>query len=104
MKLCHFLEPEMHEHILQDSEGIDQTIQQVWVGYLPSGSWAALQKLNEQWLLINAEEGYSSKTVHYNILNGSLLMDGSPLTRVSPSYELHETYRRLFGEVGSPCR
>jgi len=105
-KLCHFLEPEMREHILRDPEGIDQTIQRVWVGYLPAGSWAALQKPNERWLLTktSAEEGYSSKTVHYNILDGSLLVDGSPLTRVPPSYELHETYRRLFGEVGSPCR
>ncbi|ESZ91788.1 hypothetical protein SBOR_7826 [Sclerotinia borealis F-4128] len=100
-KLSHFLEPELRRRILRDSEGIDRTIQRIWAGYLPSNSWATFNRPNERWLMTNTssvEEGYSSKTVHYNILDGSLLVDGLPLTRVPRSYELHETYRRLFGE------
>jgi hypothetical protein len=40
--------------------------------------------------------------VHYNILDGSLLVNGAPLSRLPRSYELHENYRRLLGEVSQP--
>ena len=36
-------------------------------------------------------------SIHYNILDGSFLVDGAPLSRLPLDYERHETYRRLFG-------
>jgi hypothetical protein len=100
-KISHFLEPELRALILLHREGIDSTIQRVWAGYRPGSSWDIINTPNERWLVTqtSAESGYSSVTVHYNILDGSLLVNGSLLARLPESYELHKTYRRLFGEV-----
>lgn len=43
--------------------------------------------------------GLPSMLVHYNLLDGSLLVNGSPLTRLPHSYESHPTFPRIFGEV-----
>src|SRR3954452_18714611 len=34
--------------------------------------------------------------VHFNLLDGKLLVNGIPLSRLSEDYETHPTYRRLF--------
>ncbi|CAG8973653.1 hypothetical protein HYALB_00002219 [Hymenoscyphus albidus] len=99
-KISYCLETELRQRILQDREGIDRTVQRVWVGYRPGSPWTSLNVPNERWLVTqtSAEGGVCSRTVHYNILDGSLLVDGKPLTRLPRSYELHPTYCRVFGE------
>ena len=44
----------------------------------------------------------SSMTVHLNLLDGTLLVNRSPLARLPRECEAHVTYRRLFGEVCPP--
>lgn len=100
-RLSHLLEATLRCKILQDQSGIDSTIQKIWPGYRPGSSWTAVSKLNERWLTsqTSADGSYLPFCVHYNVLDGSLLVNGLPLTRLPRSYELHDTYTRLFDKV-----
>jgi hypothetical protein len=100
-KLCHLLEPILSEKILAERRGIDSTLRRVWAGYCPGRPWATVESPSERWLVTktSTERGFSPMIVHYNVLDGSLLVNGLPLTRLPRHYELHCTYRRLFGEV-----
>jgi hypothetical protein len=100
-KLTLFLEPVLRKMILEEPDGINSAICRVWVGYRPGGSWTALNRPSERWLVTetSSEGGYEKMIVNYNILDGSLLVNGSQLTRLPRPYELHPTYSRLFGEV-----
>jgi len=97
---CH-LEPLLRKWILEVRGGLDSTVVRLWAGYKPGSSWTALETPSERWLVTETsnEGGLSSMLVHYNLLDGSLLVNGSPLTRLPHSYESHPTFRRLFGEV-----
>ncbi|KAL5320169.1 hypothetical protein ACEPPN_010970 [Leptodophora sp. 'Broadleaf-Isolate-01'] len=95
------MEVELRSKILQNQSGMDSTVQRVWAGYRQGSSWSTLPEPNERWLMTQTSAGNdgSSVSVHYNVLDGSLLVMGSPLTRLPRSYELHDTYTRIFGEL-----
>ena len=100
-RLAHFLEPTLRVQILGLQGGLNGTIDRLWAGYKPGTSWNALDMPNERWLVTETsrEGGFQSMLVHYNILDGSLLVNGLPLTGLPKSYESHPNYRLLFGEV-----
>lgn len=102
-RLLHALEPLLRKRILGVCNGLDKTIGRLWASYVPGSPWRTLKMPSERWLVteISNEGGSSSMLVHYNLLEGSLLVNGSPLTRLPRSYESHPTFRRLFGEVTS---
>ena len=95
------LEPFLRQRVLEARNGLDKTIGRLWAGYVSGSPWTALETPCERWLVTRTSsgEGVSSMHVHFNLLNGSLLVNGSPLTRLPRSYESHPTFRRLFGEV-----
>lgn len=103
-RLSYVLEPLLRKRILGVCNGLDRTIGRLWAGYVPGSPWTTLEIPSERWLVteISNEGGPSSMLVHYNLLEGSLLVNGSPLTRLPRSYESHPTFRRLFGEVIYP--
>jgi hypothetical protein len=100
-RLSHRLEPILRERILGDRGGIDSTVLRLWAGYRQGHPWATTGSPGERWLWTKTSSigGSSSVIVHYNVLDGSLLVNGSPLSRLPRSYEVHRTYSRLFGEV-----
>ncbi len=100
-RLSYVLEPLLRERILEVRNGLDSTVGRLWAGYMPGTPWTALKTPSERWLVTetSSKGGRSSMLVHYNVLDGSLLVNGSPLTRLPRSYESHSTFRRLFGEV-----
>ena len=100
-RLSCVLEPLLRQRILKARNGLDRTIGRLWAGYVSGSSWTALETPSERWLVTETSNGgdLSSMLVHYNLLDGSLLINGSPLTRLPHSYESHPTFRRLFGEV-----
>ncbi|KAH8798597.1 hypothetical protein F5884DRAFT_687263 [Xylogone sp. PMI_703] len=98
-RLSHRLEPHVRERILKSRQCIDGTIRdRIWSGYQSGTSWSALDCPNERWLITktSSEHGYQSMVVHYDILDGLLLINGAPLTRLHEAYETHNTYRRIF--------
>jgi len=100
-RLSYVLEPLLRKRILDVRNGLDSTVGRLWAGYMPGTPWTALETPSERWLVTetSSKGGRSSMLVHYNVLDGSLLVNGSPLTRLPRSYESHSTFRRLFGEV-----
>ena len=102
-RLSCVLEPFLRKRILEVRNGLDITIGRLWAGYMPGSPWSALEMPSERWLVTetSSECGLSSMMVHYNLLDGSLLVNGSPLTTLPRSYESHSTFQRLFGEVRS---
>lgn len=100
-RLSSRLETLLRKRILEACGCIDSTISRLWGGYLPGSPWTALKTPNERWIMTatSSEGTLSSMQVHYNVLDGSLLVNGSPLTRLPRSYELHPTFLRIFGKV-----
>ncbi len=100
-RLSHLLEPLLRERILKAHGGLDSTVGRLWAGYVVGSPWSAMEMPSERWVMTetSSEGDASSMLVHYNLLDGNLLVNGSPLTRLPRSYELHPTFRRLFGDV-----
>ena len=100
-KRAHVLEQFVRHSCLMDQKGLHDTVHRIWSGYRPNGVWCALPAPKERWLVTvtRSDESYSRMTVHYNVLDGSLLVNGLSLSRLPRRFQLHATYRRLFGEV-----
>ncbi|KAM0151402.1 hypothetical protein ACHAQE_008537 [Botrytis cinerea] len=100
-RVNHSAESLMRGMIINDASGIDMTIQNLWSGYKPGDPWKALGLPNERWLRTKTAtfDGQESLYVELNILDGELLINGSPLARLPRAYESHATYQRIFGRV-----
>ena len=100
-RLSSRLEPLLRKRILEARSCIDSTIGRLWGGYVPGSPWMALKSPNERWVMTTTSStgNFSSMLVHYNLLDGSLLVNGSPLTRLPRPYEIHPTFLRIFGKV-----
>lgn len=80
-------------------KGLDDCLKSTWSGYTTGGIWEALKAPNDRWVVTHMRSSDGARhTVHYNILTGKLLIDGSPLKKLPPNY-LTELYYRTFGEV-----
>jgi hypothetical protein len=99
-RLAHLVEVPLRERITMDRVGLDRTVRQLWAGYEPGLSWTALDSPNQRWLTTTTSaQGTHSSVVHYNLLDGRLLVNGAALSRLPSTYESHPTFRRLFGKV-----
>ncbi|KAI9890486.1 MAG: hypothetical protein M1814_003970 [Vezdaea aestivalis] len=99
-RVSRLLEARLRSCILKDRAGIDRTITRFWAGYTPGVSWSAMERPNDRWILTktSSEGGLISMPIHYNLQDGSLLINGISLTRLPHEYESHPTFRRLFGD------
>ncbi|KAF8434572.1 hypothetical protein L210DRAFT_3649069 [Boletus edulis BED1] len=82
--------------------GVDRAVQMVWPGYRPSPCrWKALESPNSQWLVCETaptNRDKHSQSVHINLLNGALLVDGRPIGIELPSAVTSDKgYQSLFG-------
>ena len=101
-RLSHVLELTVEKLIRADQCGLDTAIVSVWSGYSPGdGGWKTLPTPNSQWLmsLTAPLPGQTGQEVHYNILDGELLVGGKPLGRLPREIVGHPTYRRIFNQV-----
>lgn len=103
-RLSSRLEPLLRKRILEARSCLDSTIGRLWGGYVPGSPWTTLKSPNERWVTTTTSSTahFSSMPVHYNLLDGSLLVNGSPLTRLPRPYEIHPTFLRIFGKVKKP--
>lgn len=84
--------------ILRRMDELSQTITKIWPG-CPSGlTWFPKASPNERWLVANVPCDNHTK-LYFNLLAGTLLVNGLPLARLPRSYEQHPTFRPLFGNV-----
>ena len=83
-------------------EGIDLAIGMVWHNYRPGSEWAQLQSPNSRWFSCTTTPTAKerSQVVHFNLLDGALLVDGKPHGRFPSRILRHPLYKLIFGEVG----
>ena len=64
-----------------------------------TGFWDRSNSPNDRWLVTEAfsAEEQSSSQIHYNVLEGAVLIDGQGLGRLPPNYSSDGSYIRLFG-------
>lgn len=100
-RLAHAIENHLRSLILNSEEGLDLT--NVWGGYKRGTRWQSLPEPNDRWMVTNtaANSNTRSQEVHYNLLNGALLVEGLPLGRMPLNYTTHPIYLELLGEVSA---
>ncbi|KAF8602020.1 hypothetical protein BDV93DRAFT_584535 [Ceratobasidium sp. AG-I] len=77
---------------------LDRTVLQLWPAYRPSAiGWASFSVHHPLWVSTSTA-GPNSQTVHFNLLEGRLLINGETLGRLSQEYVSHPSYSRLFGQ------
>jgi hypothetical protein len=89
----------LDEIVKKNNPGFHAAIQQFWADYSPSTTqWFELSGEQRHILFARANQGKANPmTVTYNLLNGRLLVDGYPLSRLPPEYECKPAYEELFG-------
>ncbi|KAG6887053.1 hypothetical protein C0992_001000 [Termitomyces sp. T32_za158] len=88
--------------IRNNRAGLDKAIFHIWTAYKYGSNWKPLSIPNERWLtstILNSSPSTQSITLHYNLLDGTLLIDGKPLSRLPSMIMNHPTYLRLLGHV-----
>ena len=97
------LESVVSDAIVADSsdEGIDLAVGWVWPEYRPGSKWAPLTTPNSRWFSCKTAStaDQSSQVVHFNLLDGSLLVNGKSLGRLPNEILRHPLYNLVFGEV-----
>ncbi|KAF8439864.1 hypothetical protein L210DRAFT_3645838 [Boletus edulis BED1] len=83
-----------------DDQGVDPAISCVWSDYRPGSTWTPLQSPNSRWFTCmtapSAEQ--MSQVVHYDLLDGSLLVSGKPLGRLPKEILRHPLYNLIFSK------
>ena len=96
------LEAHLKKQILQNAHKINNAIKFLWDSYIPAISWSlwgSADGVHREWLAASILDSGTSTNLHFNLLTGSLLIDGLPLSRLPGEYECHPVFQRLFGKV-----
>ncbi|KAL2069540.1 hypothetical protein VTL71DRAFT_14219 [Oculimacula yallundae] len=98
-RTSHTLEATLKEKIIASSTGLDKAVRRLWPGYEAGAPWTLVDAPNDRWLTTNSLDSDNAHTAccHYNVLSGEFLINGRPLARLPVEYEVHPTYKRLFG-------
>ena len=101
-RLSHSLESHVNRLIDANRYGLDHAINSVWPEYrCGAGEWQHLDEPNLRWLftLTTPLCGKQPRHVHFNTLDGTLLVDGKALGHLPSEIVKHPTYKRIFGQV-----
>ena len=103
-RLSAVVEGVLRDVILSDvsDRGIDLAVCNIWPGYQTGPTrWKPEQHPHSHWLVSTtaATANAHSQTVHINLLDGSLLVDGRPLGMLPQEIRSHPLYRDIFGQV-----
>ena len=104
LKLVHCLEPQLRRSIRFLSDAVNQAVNGVWVDAesQPTRSftpWTLLSDRNDGWVTAQSIsiDGVIEQSVHFNILDGTLLIDGQPLGRLPDEYTKQGFLHQIFG-------
>ncbi|KIK90485.1 hypothetical protein PAXRUDRAFT_14327 [Paxillus rubicundulus Ve08.2h10] len=98
-RLSMILEEILAERIEESSEGMDCAVKGVWNAYQPGSQWRQLDHPNSRWFTCHTAgtEGRRSQEVHFNLLDGALLVEGKPLGTLPREFTGHPIYELIFG-------
>ena len=85
----------------RNRKGLDDAIIEIWSEYRYGTEWERLPQPNDRWITTTTTASGSSlkSTVHLNLLDGTLLINGKLLKRLPSSIVQHATYKRILGSV-----
>lgn len=99
-RLHHLLEERLRSLIQNDGSGMDTFLGEAWPGYIPSvQGWTAHESDNERWISTLSGVGKDKRHVHYNLLSGQLMINGSLLKRLPDNLFQRPLYKQIFGTV-----
>lgn len=103
-RLTHSFEERLRQAILSSSSsssssGIDRFVTRAWPDFMLVGRWKVVPTAMSWIEAISHAPGKKQSTVHFNLLHGTLLVDGDPVARLPSEIVEHPTYQRLFGAV-----
>ncbi|KAK1974854.1 hypothetical protein LZ30DRAFT_810521 [Colletotrichum cereale] len=84
--------------VTEGSSALDDAISASWSVYEPSRHWMTLPEAHNTWLTSNTASP-TPMVVHFNLITGELLVDGSPLDHLPQQYLKHNSYQYLFGRL-----
>ena len=98
-RLRHFTHNLVIQRIKEGNLGLDQAIQAVWDGFSRDRNtfWTPVNPSSQCWWVTQAAH---QTTVHCDIFEGQFLVNGKTLGKLPNSYVQHESYQRIFGNVG----
>ncbi|KAF9221820.1 hypothetical protein BS17DRAFT_710204 [Gyrodon lividus] len=81
------------------SEGINLAITRVWCDYRPGSQWKRLDHPNSRWISCQTArtDAQQPQGVHFNLVNGALLVEGKPLGTLPREFTGHSLYKLIFG-------
>jgi hypothetical protein len=99
-RLLHFLEPFFYQGINSNPEGFNDGISKISSHFRLqiSSNWHTLPSPNSRWITCTMGGGLE---VHYNLLDGRLLLGGEPLGRLPQEVMKHPTYASVLGAVST---
>lgn len=100
-RISHFSEDLVISRLRERRTGIDQALHSIWGEYSPGVSgWSPLAPPHARWITTCSESRNTTQcVVHFNILDGTLLINGARLGRLPTEIIQHPIYKRLFGSV-----
>lgn len=78
------------------STSLDDAIRDQWPQFERGPPWKSMSDGCWATSMTVSQKG-RPLPLHYNFLTGQLLVDGSPLSRLSSRYESNDTYQKIFG-------
>ncbi|KAG8689950.1 hypothetical protein FRC11_014718 [Ceratobasidium sp. 423] len=99
-RLSHLVAPSLLAMVRGDPRVLCEPLLDIWPDYSSATGWQVLAAPNSRWVSTTTLGGHGllAQTVHLNLLEGRLLIDGMPLGRLPREYVKHATYIRLFGQ------
>ena len=83
--------------LIQSEQALHLALSNSWSAYVCGSTWEIAENayhwVQTRTLADSCNEG---SIVHYDILSGSVIVDGVPLGRLTSEYEEHTAYRTLF--------
>ncbi|KAF9510459.1 hypothetical protein BS47DRAFT_1377450 [Hydnum rufescens UP504] len=99
-RLAYSMEPLLSRRIRENRGGLDTAIGDAWKSYRPGPGWEQFDKPNDRWwsTTTSAGIGQMSQDIHFNFLDGQLLVSGKPLGRLPRTISQDPIYRRVLGK------
>ncbi|KAM0720782.1 hypothetical protein Q7P37_003067 [Cladosporium fusiforme] len=87
----------IYKLLLRHQSGLDDAVGKSWSAYVPSrDGWAVVSDVADNWFTTKTAAGLE---VHYNSLDGELLVNGLPLDQPPKQYREQKLYSNLFGRA-----
>ncbi|KAI6026973.1 hypothetical protein EDC04DRAFT_3092210 [Pisolithus marmoratus] len=98
-RLSRNLEELVGTAILGGNDGIDRGIAHIWPGYRRGRRWRRVGGRDCSWFTTNTSSSKTqcSQRVHFDVLSGTLLVDGRPMGRLPDEIRTDPTFTLLFG-------